>query len=54
MNPIIENLTDDKSLVIVAVLILGLALILKVENPDILPIITGLFGVAVGKVGSKP
>jgi len=48
-----EDLSDDKSLVIYAVLILGILVILKMDSAEagkiVLPIITGLFGVAVGK-----
>ena len=47
----LKDLIDDKGLVIVGVLILGLASLFKPpEDPAIImAIITGLFGVAVGK-----
>ena len=58
-----EDLADDKSLVIYAVLILGLAVVYKTDmaaletvqtmEKIVLPIITGLFGVAVGQRLSK-
>ncbi len=47
----LKDLVDDKGLVILAVLILGLASLFKPpEDPAIIiAIISGLFGVAVGK-----
>lgn len=42
---------DDKSLVIIVVLILGVLSMFVLDNPENLigQIVTGLFGVAVGK-----
>jgi len=49
---IIEALTDDKSLVIIAVTILGLVALFRLTEPEqvLTAVVSGLFGVAVGKV----
>ena len=48
-----EDLSDDKSMVIVAVLIIAIIVTFKLDGAAaekiLLPIVTGLFGVAVGK-----
>ena len=50
-----DQLLDDKSMVIIAVVVLGLISMWKLDSADqvITNIVTGLFGVAVGKTLSK-
>ena len=51
MDKIVEALSNDKSLVIIAVTVLGLVSLFRLAEPEqvLTAVISGLFGVAVGK-----
>lgn len=46
-----RDLIDDKTMVIISLLVIAIAAMIKLEDPSVLvsPIISGLLGIAVGK-----